>query len=94
MTDENETIPEAVKEEVTSKRSDIDFIHWDDAYFEDALGEWVIPVETYFISAKSHIDLGWNYGNLRLELNHPDGPDYHVGDWTPGMHPDMHTFER
>ena len=92
MTDE--TIPQEVRDEITEARQDIDFIHWDDAYFEDVMGEWVVPVEAYFIRADADIDLGWNYGNMRVELDHPDGIDYYVGDWTPGMHPDMHTFER
>jgi hypothetical protein len=93
MTD-NETIPQAVRDEITEARGDIDFIHWDEAHFEDELGEWVVPVEAYFTKADADIDLGWNYGNMRVELNHPDGIDYYVGDWTVGMHPDMHTFER
>lgn len=92
MTDEQ--IPQAAKDEINARRTDIDFIHWDDAYYEDALGEWVVPVEARFTEQDDAHDIGWHYGNMRVELDNPTGLDYYVGDWTVGMHPDMHTFER
>lgn len=94
---DDDGIPHAVMQHVAKARRDIDIIHWSDAYYETATDEWVIPVEAVFGEAEdvAPAESGWHYGNMMLELDEAGNAlDYSVGDWTPGMHPDMHTFER
>lgn len=94
-------LSEAIKSEVNKARPDINLIHWDDAHSESWRGNeitWVVPVEAIFTVAEDGCDpgdAGWNHGSLEIELDE-DGRllDYSVGDWTHGMHPDLHTFER
>lgn len=94
-------LPKNVRDIIDEARPDINFIHWDEAYHEDALDEWVVPVEALFKAEDGFEpgECGWHHGNMRVEYR-PDDPvaehqlDHFVGDWTPGMHPDLHTFER
>ena len=88
------TLPQSVMDEIDAARTDIDFIHWDEAHYETVTDEWIVPVEAYFTEEETDGDLGWHHGNMSVEISKLHGLDYSVGDWTPGMHPDLHTFER
>jgi len=90
-------LPEKLREIITEARQDIEFIHFDEAYYEDATSEWIIPCEALFKAEDGFEpgECGWNHGNMRVEYDPAiDLLDHFVGDWTPGMHPDLHTFER
>ena len=97
MSDENLNggVPYDIVKYVSKSRADIEFIHWDDAYYEDATEEWIVPVEAIFTAEEGFepSELGWNHGNMHIEIIN-DEIDCSVGDWESGMHPDLHTFER
>ena len=88
------TLPQSAMDEIDAARTDIDFIHWDEIRYESGTDEWIVPVEAYFTEEETDHDIGWMYGNMSIESSEVLGLDYSVGDWTPGMHPEMHTFER
>ena len=85
MSEEHE-LPAEARAEIERERADIEFIHFDDGWFSGGPDEWVIPCE-------AKIEGQWMHGHMHVERT-SDGFDYFVGDWTDGMHPDLHTFER
>ncbi len=80
-------LPNEAKTDIEANRSDIEFIHFDDCWYEDQTAEWVIPCE-------AKIEGAWMHGHMHVERIDGGGFDYFVGDWSDGMHPDLHTFER
>ena len=90
-------LPDAIQKQIAEARKDIELIHWDEMYYEDGTAEWIVPCEALFTAEAGFepAECGWHHGNMRVEYD-PAAEllDYFVGDWTAGMHPDLHTFER
>lgn len=90
-------LPTKISDLIAEARKDIANIQWDEGYYEEATSEWLIPVEALFTADDGFepAECGWHYGTLRIEYDGDiDLLDYFVGDWTPGMHPDLNTDRR
>lgn len=95
-------LPEKIRALIAKAREDIENIAWDDIYYEEGTKEWIVPCEACFSAQDIGNDdeddqhqIGYYYGNLRIEYDPAyDLLDYFVGDWTPGMHPDLNTDRR
>ncbi len=92
----SQELPEAIRAEIAKARADIQNIAWDEMHYEDGTREWVVPCEALFTATDGFepAECGWHYGNLRIEWEEDTVLDYFVGDWTPGMHPDLNTDRR
>ena len=66
MTDQ---IPRAVRDEITTARKDIDFIHWDDAYFE---GVTRVKSDNRWRNLRA-VDNQANHRNSKLQSNNTSG---------------------
>lgn len=84
--DDGQLLPESWRRQIATEHSHIDLIHFDEAWFETGTREWIIPTEMH-VAGK-----GWHHGNMSVQLG--DGGVEVCVDWSPGMHPDLHTFER
>lgn len=89
-------LPEAIQAQITKARADITTIAWDEMHYEEATKEWIVPCEALFTNADFEpAECGWHHGNMRVEYDPAyDLLDHYVGDWTPGMHPDLNTDRR
>ena len=87
-------LPAPAKRLIQANRLDIDFIHYGEGWFESFLNCWMIPCETYMKDLGPR-ENGWYHGTMTVEWVESESTyDFSVGDWSPGMNPELHTFER
>ncbi len=92
--EEEDSIPQIVKDHIFKARADIDCIHWDYAHFEESTGEWSVPVEAFQYRGCKNPGQSM-HGDLLIDLSRGMCEiDYSVSEWKAGSYPDMHTFER